>query len=186
MSYGYFPCPSTLTKRNHPHHLTLHKGCNWNNLQVTCRHPVSLGPYRFSHNRLIAQNLGPWRNVQTYVFTLGSIHPSTYVWLYSSLLGLGLFSSLLIFCRVVGLLGRGIRPSQGLCLHTEQHKQNKRTQTSMTRMGFEPTISVFKLTKIVHALDRSTTVIGPLGSTNCIWSLFRYGELAYLTLESET
>jgi hypothetical protein len=31
----------------------------------------------------------------------------------------------------VGLLGRGINPSQGLYLNTEQHKQNKWTQTSM-------------------------------------------------------
>jgi hypothetical protein len=31
--------------------------------------------------------------------------------------------------------------------------QNKRTQTSMPRVGVEPTIPVFELTKTVHALD---------------------------------
>jgi hypothetical protein len=31
------------------------------------------------------------------------------------------------YTQSVGLLGRGIRLSQGRYLHTEQHKQNKRT-----------------------------------------------------------
>jgi hypothetical protein len=55
------------------------------------------------------------------------------------LLGPGLlFSSVIFFTQTVGLLGRVIRPSQGLYLHTGQHKQNKRkhTQTSMPRVGF--------------------------------------------------
>jgi hypothetical protein len=37
---------------------------------------------------------------------------------------------------------------------TEQHKQNKRTQTSMPLVEFEPTIPVFERVKTVHALDR--------------------------------
>jgi hypothetical protein len=37
--------------------------------------------------------------------------------------------------------------------------QNKRTQTSMLRVGFEPTMSVFQRTKAVHALDRAAAVI---------------------------
>jgi hypothetical protein len=43
---------------------------------------------------------------------------------------------------------------------TGHHKQNKRTQISIPRVGFEPTIPVFEWAKIVHALDRATTVIG--------------------------
>jgi hypothetical protein len=54
----------------------------------------------------------------------------------------------------------GDQPSQGRCLHTEQHKQNKRTQTSVPRLGFEPTIPVFERTKTVLVLDRAVTVIG--------------------------
>jgi hypothetical protein len=54
----------------------------------------------------------------------------------------------------------GISPSQGSYLHTEQHEQNKRTQTSMTRVRFEPTTPAFKWAKTVHALDRTATVIG--------------------------
>jgi hypothetical protein len=38
-------------------------------------------------------------------------------------------------------------------LHTKQHKQNKRTQTSMPQVRFEPTIPVFELAKTVHALQ---------------------------------
>jgi hypothetical protein len=38
--------------------------------------------------------------------------------------------------------------------------QNKLTQTSMPRVGFEPAIPVFERAKTVHALDRAATVIG--------------------------
>jgi hypothetical protein len=38
--------------------------------------------------------------------------------------------------------------------------QNKRRQTSMPRAGFECTTPAFERTKIVHALDRTATVIG--------------------------
>jgi hypothetical protein len=71
-----------------------------------------------------------------------------------------LFQFLELFTRSVGLLGRGISSSQGLYLHTRQHKQNKRTQTSMPQVGFEPTIPVFERAKTVHALDPADTVIG--------------------------
>jgi hypothetical protein len=48
----------------------------------------------------------------------------------------------------------------GRYVHTEQHKQNKRTQTSMPQVGFKITILVFVRAKTVHALDRASTVIG--------------------------
>jgi hypothetical protein len=63
------------------------------------------------------------------------------------------------YTQSVGLLRRVISPSQSRYLHTEQDKQNKRTHTSMTRVGFEHTISVFERAKPVHALDRAATVI---------------------------
>jgi hypothetical protein len=88
-----------------------------------------------------------------------SIHLSIYLWLYGPLLGLGRFFSS-SFTQSVGLLGRGISPSQGCYLHTGQHKQIERTQTFMPQMGFEPTIPVFERAKTVHALDRATTAIG--------------------------
>jgi hypothetical protein len=44
--------------------------------------------------------------------------------------------------------------------------QNKRTQTSMPRVGFELTTPVFERAKTVHALDRATTVIG-------MWTVYK-------------
>jgi hypothetical protein len=44
--------------------------------------------------------------------------------------------------------------------HRTTQTQNKRTQTFMPQVGFEPTIPVFKRAKTVHALDRAPTVIG--------------------------
>jgi hypothetical protein len=38
--------------------------------------------------------------------------------------------------------------------------QNNRKQTSMPRVGFEPTSPVFEWAKMVHAFDRAATVIG--------------------------
>jgi hypothetical protein len=53
-------------------------------------------------------------------------------WLYSPLLSPGLFFSCVIFfAQTVGFLGREISLSQGRCLHTGQHKQNKRTHTDI-------------------------------------------------------
>jgi hypothetical protein len=47
-----------------------------------------------------------------------------------------------------------------LSTHRTTQTQNKRTQTSMPQLGFEPTIPVFERGKTVHALDRAATVIG--------------------------
>jgi hypothetical protein len=44
--------------------------------------------------------------------------------------------------------------------HRTTPTQNKRTQTSMPRVGSEPTIPVSERAKTVHALDRAATVTG--------------------------
>jgi hypothetical protein len=46
--------------------------------------------------------------------------------------------------------------------HRAAQTQNKRTQTSMRRVGFELTFSLSERAKTVHALDRSVTAIGKL------------------------
>jgi hypothetical protein len=51
-----------------------------------------------------------------------------------------------------------------LLTHRTTQKQNKRTQTSIPRVGFEPTTPEFKREKTVHVLDRAATVIR--GSSN--------------------
>jgi hypothetical protein len=43
--------------------------------------------------------------------------------------------------------------------HRTTQTQNKRTQTSMSGVGFEPTMPVFERAKTVYALDRAATVI---------------------------
>jgi hypothetical protein len=50
------------------------------------------------------------------------IYVSIYLWLCSPLLVLAAFSVSWSYTQSVGLLGRGISPSQGRYLHTEQHK----------------------------------------------------------------
>jgi hypothetical protein len=51
-----------------------------------------------------------------------SFYKFIHQWLYSPLLGPGLFFSFVIFfTQTVGLLGRGISPSQDRCLYTGQH-----------------------------------------------------------------
>jgi hypothetical protein len=57
----------------------------------------------------------------------------------------------------VGLLGRGISPSQG---HYVTQTQNKHKQTLMPWVGFEHTIPVFERAKIFHAFDRAAIVVG--------------------------
>jgi hypothetical protein len=86
-------------------------------------------------------------------------HSFIHQWLYSPLLGPGLFFSSVIFCtQTVGLLGRMISPSQGRYLHTGQHEHTDIHALS----GFETTIPAFKRRKTVHALDLATTVIGDM------------------------
>jgi hypothetical protein len=84
-------------------------------------------------------------------------YPSIYLSVSLQLLWILAAFSVSKSIQSVGLLGRGISPSQGRYVHTEQHKQ-----TSMTWVGLEPTIPVFLRAKTVHALDRAATVIGPL------------------------
>jgi hypothetical protein len=68
------------------------------------------------------------------------IYLSIYIYGSIALVDLRRFFSFLIYTQSVRLLRWGISPSQRRYLHTEQHKQNKRTQISMPWVGFEPTI----------------------------------------------
>jgi hypothetical protein len=58
--------------------------------------------------------------------------------------------------QMVGLFERGISSLQG-CYLTQT--QNKRKQTSMPWVGFEPTIPVLEVAKTFHAVDRMATVM---------------------------
>jgi hypothetical protein len=77
----------------------------------------------------------------------------------------------------VGLLGREISRSQGLYLHTEQHKHRINAHTYLLEVGLEPMIPAFERAKRVHALDRAVTVIGmhAILSTPLFTSMLGYG-----------
>jgi hypothetical protein len=64
-----------------------------------------------------------------------------------------------LYTQSVGLLGLGISYSQGRYRNTEQHKQNKREQKYMPRVGVETTVPAFDRVKTIHVLDRAVTVI---------------------------
>jgi hypothetical protein len=76
-----------------------------------------------------------------------SIYLSIYLWLYSPCGPWPLFS-FLIYTHSVGLLGRGDQPvARLLPTHRTTQAQNKRTQTTLSQVGFESTISVFEWAK---------------------------------------
>jgi hypothetical protein len=59
-----------------------------------------------------------------------------------------------IHCRQDSLDGGSARPKAAT------HTQNKHTQTSMPRVGLEPTIPELERAKTVHVPDRAVTVTG--------------------------
>jgi hypothetical protein len=64
-------------------------------------------------------------------------------------------------CRqLAGLLGWVTGLSQGRYLHRTTQTQNKCRQTSMSRVGFEPTLPLFQFAKEFHAFDTWATMIG--------------------------
>jgi hypothetical protein len=68
-----------------------------------------------------------------------SVHPSVYLWLYSPCGPWRLFH-FLICTQSVGLLGQGSAVARPLPTYRTTQTQYKRTQTSMSRVGCEPTI----------------------------------------------
>jgi hypothetical protein len=74
---------------------------------------------------------------------------------------LGRFFGFLILYTASRTPWTGDQPvARPLPTHRTIQTQNKRKQTSMSRVGFEPTTPVFEPEKTVHALDRAATVIG--------------------------
>jgi hypothetical protein len=81
--------------------------------------------------------------------------------LYSPLFGLGRVFSFLVLYTVSRTTWTGDQSvSRPPPTHKTIQKQNKRTRTSMPRVGFEPTIPEFERAKTVYTLDRTATVIG--------------------------
>jgi hypothetical protein len=75
--------------------------------------------------------------------------------------GLGRFFSFSFLYTVGRTPWTGDQPvASPLPTHRTTQTQNKRTQTSMPRVGFVPTIPMFERAKTVHASGRAATVIG--------------------------
>jgi hypothetical protein len=112
--------------------------------------------------------------------------------LYGSvvLLCLGHFFSFLILYTVCRTPMTRYHPNaRPLPTNRTTQTQNKRTQTSMPRVGFERTIPVFKRAKTVNALHRAVTVIvtRPFNHINYSFLSFPLSELfndVYLTFFS--
>jgi hypothetical protein len=73
------------------------------------------------------------------------------------------------YTYLVGLLGRGISPSQGRYRHRTTHRKSRHISVSLLR--FEPAIPMFERAKIFRALDCTAAVIGPETHTNHITTL---------------
>jgi hypothetical protein len=85
---------------------------------------------------------------------------SIYLWLYSPLLDFGrLFSIFIIYTVGRTPWTRDQAVANPLPMHRTAQKQNKRTQSSMPQVGFEPRIPVFQQAERVNALDLAATVI---------------------------
>jgi hypothetical protein len=95
-----------------------------------------------------------------------SIHPSIYIsiiylWLYSPLLDFARFFNFLIYTKSVGLLGRGISPSQSLYLHTGQHRHRINVHRHpCLEWDSNPRSQCWSERKTVHALDCTATLVG--------------------------
>jgi hypothetical protein len=82
------------------------------------------------------------------------------------LLDLGHFFSFLILYRAGRTPWTGDQPVvRPLPTHRTTQTENKRTQTSMPWVGFEPTIPAFEQAKTVHALDQCFSNAGPRPGT---------------------
>jgi hypothetical protein len=117
-------------------------------------------------------------NTPHYLSIHPSIHPSNYLPTYlpfclSTYLPIYLLSTIYSPCgswpffQFLNLYTAGIiswMGDQTAARHLPTHRttQNKRAGTSMPRMGFEPTTSVFERAKAIHVLDCSATAIGKI------------------------
>jgi hypothetical protein len=90
--------------------------------------------------------------------------PPLNFWIYPSTAlcwSLAAFSVSWTFYTVGRTPWTGDQPvTRSLPVHRTTQTQNKRIQTCMPRVGFEPMTAVFERKKTVHALDRTANVIG--------------------------
>jgi hypothetical protein len=97
--------------------------------------------------------------LRIYFATLSLTGPLIHPRPYSPLLGPSLLFSFVIFFTDGKTPWPSDQPvARPLPTHRRTQPQNKRTQTPMPRMGFEPTIPAFQWTERVHVSERAATV----------------------------
>jgi hypothetical protein len=123
------------------------------------------------------RRLSVFDSIRTSYFV--SFHSFIHQWLYSTLLGPGLFFSFVIFfTQTVGLLGRVISPSQGRYLHTGQHKHRINAHTDIHALSgirtYDPSVRASEdgscLTPRGHC-DRHFAIFFFFGAITPIWAL---------------
>jgi hypothetical protein len=103
---------------------------------------------------------------QTNVYDILYVRPFIHQWLYSPLLGPGLFFSYVIFfTQTVGLLGRVISPSQGLYLHTGQHKHRTNIHALSRIRNHDPSFRASVASSCLTPRGHRDRHIAPLLST---------------------
>jgi hypothetical protein len=89
-----------------------------------------------------------------YIYICISLYGCTASWTSAT------FFSFLIQYTVGRTPWTGVQPvARPQPTHRTTQTQNKHTQTSMPRVGFQPMTPMFKRVKTVHALDHTATVI---------------------------
>jgi hypothetical protein len=121
--------------------------------------------FKWRKHRFFTHDAGKLKNYR--------LSTTTYLWLYSPCGPWPLFQFLNLYA-----VGRtpwtSYQPvARPLPTRRTTQRQNRRTQTSMPRVGFEPTIPVFERAKTVHVLDRAATVIGFKKYYLCIYVALR-------------
>jgi hypothetical protein len=109
---------------------------------ITCDHPTAANVHRGEEGEEEAVNTAT-NCIETGTQLLKRL--SIHLWLYSPLLNLGHFFSFLILYTAGRTPWRRDQPiARPLCKHRTTQTQNKRIQTSMARVGFEPMIPAFE------------------------------------------
>jgi hypothetical protein len=163
-------------------HLGAVSGC-------TPQHPVNSGALemaRLQNSWDKRGNVRQHENQQTstinvFFFAL-LLYLSLSLWLCSSL-DPGRFFSFLILYTVGRTPWTGDQPVvRPLPIYRIAQRQNKRTQTSMPRAGFESTTAVFERVKTIHVLDRAATLMGSINECKTKTRL----RIKYCRLNSKT
>jgi hypothetical protein len=115
----------------------------------------------------------PWGSLTAAAKKLNLTYYLIIIWLFTFINGstapfwaLAAFSVLQSYTQSVRQFGWGVRPSQGLYLHTGQHKHrinaHRHPCLSEIRTHDPPPPPVFERAKTIYALERTATVFGNL------------------------